>query len=255
MTSSLPGPLSHLAPLLDDYGYPAVGLLVFLDNCGVPVPGQTILVLAAVYAGTGQLSIAGVAAIAVVAAIAGDSAGYLIGHRGGPLFVQRWGRYLRLTPARMGRAEGFFARHGGKVVTVARFVDGLRQTNGIVAGATRMPLPRFMAANVAGALLWVGFWASAAYLAGNNIGTLYEQAVRYQLYLLAALGLLLLALLVRRLLRRRRGPQNGASADAPPGGAKPTDGQPGAGQPGGESAGERPCGGQPRSGTTSKDEA
>ncbi|MFJ1705492.1 DedA family protein [Kitasatospora sp. NPDC088346] len=246
MTPPLPGPLSHLAPLLDDYGYPAVGLLVFLDNCGVPVPGQTILVLAAVYAGTGRMSIAAVATIAVVAAVAGNSTGYLIGRRGGPPFVQRWGRYLRLTPARMGRAEGFFARHGGKVVTVARFVDGLRQTNGIVAGATRMPLPRFTVANVAGALLWVGVWASAGYLAGNNVGTLYERAVRYQFYLLAAFGLLLLALLVRLLLRRRGGPRDGAAGDPHRADRK---------APGGPSTPGPRGGGQPRSGTTSKDEA
>ncbi|MEV4611457.1 DedA family protein [Kitasatospora sp. NPDC049258] len=237
MTSPLPGPLAPLAPLLDDYGYPAVGLLVFLDNCAVPVPGQTILVLAAVYAGTGRLSIAAVAAIAVVAAVAGDSLGYLIGRKGGPAFVRRWGRYLGLTPERMARAEGFFDRQGVKVVVFARFVDGLRQANGVVAGASRMPWPRFLAANAVGALLWVGVWASAAYLAGNNIGALYDRAVRYQLYLLVALGLLLLGLCARLLLRRRGRP------GPPTPDRQPTDRQ----------RAERPEG--QRSGTTSKDEA
>ncbi|WP_051813845.1 DedA family protein [Kitasatospora sp. MBT63] len=229
MTASLPGPLAQLAPLLDDYGYPAVGLLVFLDNCAVPVPGQTILVLAAVYAGTGRLSIAAVAVIAVLAAVAGDCLGYLIGRRGGPAFVGRWGRYLRLTPARMARAEHFFERRGSQVVLVARFVDGLRQANGIVAGAARMPWHRFLAANVAGAVLWVGVWAGAGYLAGDNIAALYDRAVRYQVYLLAALGLLVLALPVRWLLRRGRAGSGARS--------------------------RRPGAAQPRSGTTSKDDA
>lgn len=200
---SLPGPLAHLAPLLDNYGYPAVGLLVFLDNCGIPVPGQTILILAAVYAGTGQMSIAGVVAVALTAAVLGNSLGYLIGRTGGSAFVHRWGRYVGLTPARVKRAEGFFARNGVKVVTVARFVDGLRQTNGIIAGTTGMAWRRFLPANIAGAALWVGFWAGLGYALGDNIGPLYEQVVRYQVYLLVAAGVLAAVLAVRALLRRR----------------------------------------------------
>ncbi|MFJ9522898.1 DedA family protein [Kitasatospora sp. NPDC101801] len=200
----LPGPLEHLTPLLDGYGYLAVGVLVFLDNCAIPVPGQTVLVLAAVYAGTGRLSIAAVLVIALVAAIAGDALGYLIGRTGGHKAVERWGRYVLLTPARMARGEEFFARHGVKVVTVARFVDVLRQTNGIVAGTTGMTWRRFLPANVLGAVLWVGVWGGAGYLAGGNIGPLYEQVMRYQVVVLVALGVLLAGLVGYRLWRRRR---------------------------------------------------
>ncbi|MFE2724151.1 DedA family protein [Kitasatospora sp. NPDC059327] len=201
---ALPGPLAGLAPLLDQYGYPAVALFVLLDNCGVPAPGQTILVLAAVYAGTGHLGFAGVVAIAFAAAVLGNSLGYLIGSTGGRAFVQRWGRYVLLTAARMRRADLFFARHGGKVVTVARFVDGLRQTNGIIAGTTEMPWRRFQPFNVLGAALWVGVWSAFGYLAGANIGAVYRTAVRYQLWLLIALGVLCAALAARQLLRHRR---------------------------------------------------
>ncbi|MER5867385.1 DedA family protein [Kitasatospora sp. NPDC002040] len=200
----LPGPLEHLTPLLDGYGYLAVGVLVFLDNCAVPVPGQTVLVLAAVYAGTGRLSIVAVVAIALVAAVAGDSLGYLLGRTGGHRLVERWGRYVLLTPARMARGEAFFDRHGAKVVTVARFVDVLRQTNGIVAGTTGMSWQRFLPANVLGAVLWVGVWSTAGYLAGGNIGPLYAQVMRYQVFLLVALGVLLAALVGYRLWRRHR---------------------------------------------------
>ncbi|MEV0530608.1 DedA family protein [Kitasatospora sp. NPDC050463] len=201
---ALPGPLAGLAPLLDQYGYPAVALFVLLDNCGIPAPGQTILVLASVYAGTGHLDFAGVVAIAFAAAVIGNSLGYLIGSTGGRAFVHRWGRYVLLTPARMRRADEFFARHGGKVVTVARFVDGLRQTNGIIAGTTEMPWRRFQPFNVLGAALWVGVWSAFGYLAGANIGAVYRTAVRYQLWLLIALGVLCAALAVRQLLRHRR---------------------------------------------------
>ncbi|MGV9267520.1 DedA family protein [Kitasatospora sp. NPDC003701] len=201
---ALPGPLAGLAPLLDQYGYPAVALFVLLDNCGVPAPGQTILVLAAVYAGAGHLSFAGVVGIAFAAAVLGNSLGYLIGSTGGRAFVHRWGRYVLLTPARMRRADAFFARHGGKVVTVARFVDGLRQTSGIIAGTTEMPWRRFQPFNVLGAALWVGVWSAFGYLAGANIGAVYRTAIRYQLWLLIALGVLCAALAVRQLLRHRR---------------------------------------------------
>ncbi|KQV14311.1 MULTISPECIES: DedA family protein [unclassified Kitasatospora] len=200
----LPGPLEHLTPLLDSYGYLAVGVLVFLDNCAIPVPGQTMLVLAAVYAGTGRMSIAAVLAIALVAAVAGDSLGYLLGRTGGHRLVERWGRYVLLTPARMERGEQFFARHGVKVVTAARFIDVLRQTNGVVAGTTGMSWRRFLPPNVLGAVLWVGVWGGAGYLAGDNIGPLYEQLVRYQLLVLVALGVLLAGLVGYRLWRRRR---------------------------------------------------
>ncbi|MFF1796083.1 DedA family protein, partial [Kitasatospora sp. NPDC058263] len=123
---------------------------------------------------------------------------------GGRAFVHRWGRYVLLTPARMERADGFFARHGGKVVTVARFVDGLRQTNGIIAGTTEMPWRRFQPFNVLGAALWVGVWSAFGYLAGANIGAVYRTAVRYQLWLLVAVGVLCAALAARQLLRHRR---------------------------------------------------
>lgn len=214
MPPPLPGPLAHLAPLLDAYGYPAVGALVWLDNCGVPVPGQTILVLASVYAGTGRMSIAGVVAIALAAAVLGNALGYLIGRTGGHAFIARWGRYCLITPERLAKAEGFFARYGGRVVTFARFIDGLRQTSGLIAGTTEMAWQPFHVANLLGAALWVGFWATLGYYAGADIGDLYHQALRYQVYLLAAAAVLLLALIVRAVLRRRQRQRNTSNGDA-----------------------------------------
>ncbi|MFB7667415.1 DedA family protein [Kitasatospora sp. NPDC056138] len=200
----LPGPLAHLAPLLDSYGYPAVGALVFLDNCAVPVPGQTILVLAAVYAGTGRLSIVGVAVVAACAAVAGNCLGYLIGLTGGLALLHRWGRYLLLTEERLAKADRFFGVHGPKVVVVARFIDGLRQTSGIISGAAELPFRRFIVADVIGTLLWVGLWSSIGYAAGSDIGTLYAQALRYQVVFLIAVAVAVVALVALKLLRRRR---------------------------------------------------
>jgi membrane protein DedA with SNARE-associated domain len=204
MAEPLPGPLAHLAPLLEHYGYLAVGALVLVDNCGIPVPGQTIMIAAAVYAGAGRLDFPAVVAVAVTAAIVGDALGYLIGRLGGRAFVHRWGRYVLLTPARFHRAEEFFGRHGGAVVTWARFVDVLRQTNGIIAGTVGMPWRRFMVFNAIGAVLWAGAWTGLGYAAGAHIGTVIAVVARSQLLVLAVLGALAALLLTRHLRRRRR---------------------------------------------------
>ncbi|MFI1831959.1 DedA family protein [Streptomyces olivaceoviridis] len=206
MSPPLPGPLAHLEPLLGHYGYWAVGAVVFVEDFGVPAPGETILLAAGVYAGTGRLNVAAVAVIAFVAAVAGDNLGYLIGRFGGRAFVHRWGRYVFLTPKRFEAAEAFFTRHGGKIVTVARFVEGLRQANGVIAGTTGMHWRRFLAFNALGAALWVGLWTTLAYLAGSHITAIYDEIRRYQLYVLVAVAVLLAAFVARHLVRRRREP-------------------------------------------------
>ncbi|MFF9670801.1 DedA family protein [Streptomyces eurythermus] len=200
----LPGPLAHLEPLLGHYGYWAVGAVVFVEDFGVPAPGETILLAAGVYAGTGRLNVVAVALIAFAAAVAGDNVGYLIGRAGGRAFVHRWGRYVFLTPKRFEAAEGFFTRHGGKIVTVARFVEGLRQANGIIAGTTGMHWRRFLAFNALGAALWVGLWTTLAYLAGSHITAIYDEIRRYQLYVVLAVTVVIAGFVVRHLVRRRR---------------------------------------------------
>ncbi|MFJ4952438.1 DedA family protein [Streptomyces sp. NPDC088760] len=204
MSPPLPGPLAHLAPLLGHYGYWAVGAVIFVEDFGVPAPGETILLAAGVYAGAGRLNVVAVGVIAFVAAVAGDNVGYLIGRAGGRAFVHRWGKYVFLTPKRFEAAEQFFARHGGKIVTVARFVEGLRQANGIIAGTTGMRWRRFLTFNALGAALWVGLWTTLAYLAGSHITAIYHEISRYQLYVLLAVGLAVAAFVVRHLVRRRR---------------------------------------------------
>jgi membrane protein DedA with SNARE-associated domain len=199
----LPGFLKTLAPLLDHWGYLAVGFLLFVEDFGVPAPGETVLIAASVYAGAGRLNIVAVGLIGFTAAILGDNVGYAIGRFGGRGLVLRYGRYVFITEERLEKAEGFFARHGGKIVTVARFVEGLRQANGIIAGISEMPWPRFLVFNALGAALWVGTWISVGYFAGSHIETIYNTVNRYALYFLGALVVLIVALVVRRYRRRR----------------------------------------------------
>ncbi len=204
MTPQLPGIFGTLAPLLNSYGYLAVGGLVLVEDFGVPAPGETILIAAAVYAGAGRLNIAAVAAVGFVAAVLGDNIGFGIGHYGGRRLVLRFGRYVLLTPKRLDTAEQFFSRHGGKVVTVARFIEGLRQANGIVAGLAKMHWARFLAFNALGAALWVGLWTTVGYLAGNHLQTLYGTFHKYEIYLTILAVVLILALVARRWWRHRR---------------------------------------------------
>lgn len=201
MTGSphLPGVFASLAPVLNSYGYGAVALFLFLEDFGVPVPGETILIAAAVYAGAGKLNIVVLGVVAVLAAIAGDNVGFAIGHFGGRQLVLRWGRYVFLTEERLDKAEQFFSRHGGKVVTIARFVEGLRQANGIVAGIAKMHWRRFIAFNALGALLWVAVWITVGYVAGSHIGTLYRSFQHDEIYIGIAIGLLVAAFAVRKL--------------------------------------------------------
>jgi membrane protein DedA with SNARE-associated domain len=168
----------------------------------VPVPGETVLVLGAVYAGTGRLNVVLVGLLAFIGAIVGDNIGFAIGHFGGRRLVERFGRFLFLTPERLDKATGFFERHGGKVITVARFIEGLRQANGIIAGISGMHWARFVAFNALGAALWVGVWTSVGYFSGNHIDVIYREATRYSLYLAIAAGVLLIAFVARALRRR-----------------------------------------------------
>jgi membrane protein DedA with SNARE-associated domain len=198
--SNLPGIFGTLAPVLDHYGYLAVVGFIFLEDFGVPLPGETILIAAAVYAGAGDLNIALVALLAFVAAVAGDNVGYVIGTYGGRRVLERFGPYVRLTEERLNSAERWFADHGGKVIIIARFVEGLRQANGIIAGISDMRWLRFIGFNVIGAALWVALWVAVGALAGEHLDTVYP-ILRDALFGLVALAAVVVAM---RWLRRRR---------------------------------------------------
>lgn len=223
MGPALPGFLGSLAPVLNNYGYLAVVGLVLVEGFGVPAPGQTILLAAGVYAGAGQLDILWVAVLGFLAATGGDNIGYAIGHFGGRALVLRFGRYVGLNDERLNKMEVFFRHHGGKIVPFARFIDGLRQANGIVAGLANMSWWRFLAANATGAALWVALWTLVGYLAGNHIDVIYAEFKRYEIYVLIALGVLVAAVIGRWVWRRRGrrtssgkpGPERIRTADRP----------------------------------------
>jgi membrane protein DedA with SNARE-associated domain len=103
----------------------------------------------------------------------------------------------------LNRATAFFERHGGKVVTIARFIEGLRQANGIIAGISGMHWAKFLAFNALGAALWVAVWTSVGYFSGSHINTIYDQATRYSTYLAIGFGVLVLAYVARLIWKHR----------------------------------------------------
>jgi membrane protein DedA with SNARE-associated domain len=207
----LPGVLHNLEPTLDRFGYLAVVGLVLIEDFGVPVPGETVLILAAVYAGTGRLNIFLVGLLGFCGAVIGDNIGFAIGHFGGRPLIRRYGKYIFLTDERIDRATGFFERHGGWIIIVARFIEGLRQANGIIAGISGIHWAKFLLYNAIGAALWVGVWTCIGYFSGSHINAIYNTASRYSVYLAIVFGLVVIALIARHVVRVRRARTSDAS--------------------------------------------
>jgi membrane protein DedA with SNARE-associated domain len=201
---ALPGFLAPLGSPLEHYGLWAIALFVLIEDFGIPVPGETVLIAGAVFAGSGRLNIVAVGVVGFLAAVTGDNIGYAIGRFGGRALVERWGRYVFLTKERLDTAERFFGRHGGKIIVVARFIEGLRQANGIIAGISGMRWLKFLACNALGAALWVGTWVSVGYFAGQHITAIYNAISNYSLYAAIAAVVVIAAWLLLRLRKRRR---------------------------------------------------
>jgi membrane protein DedA with SNARE-associated domain len=212
---ALPGFLEALASPLQHYGLWAIFLLVLIEDFGIPVPGETVIIAASIYAGSGRLNVVAVGVIAFVAAVFGDNIGYAIGRFGGRRLVDRWGKYVFLTPERLNKAEDFFDRQGAKIITVARFIEGLRQANGIIAGITKMHWLRFIFYNALGAALWVGAWVSIGYFAGQHINAIYGVITRYSLYVAIAAVVVIVAFIARHIMRKRRQAARPAAVQAP----------------------------------------
>jgi membrane protein DedA with SNARE-associated domain len=161
--------LHHLIQLLHAYGNLVVAIIVGLESVGFPLPGETLLIAAAVFAGsTHQLNILLVVLSAAAGAIAGQMAGYAIGWWVGFRLLRRCGPYIGLTDRRLAYGRALFRRHGVKVVVAARFIVLLRTLAALLAGANRMPWPRFMAANVAGSTAWAALYGLGAYTLGHE---------------------------------------------------------------------------------------
>jgi membrane protein DedA with SNARE-associated domain len=159
-----------LANLLATYGYLAVLVFVGIESIGIPFPGETMLITAAIYAGTThRLEIWLVIAAAATGAILGDNVGYWIGRLGGFRLLRRYGRYIRLNERRLKLGHYLFNKHGGKVVFFGRFVSVLRTFAAFLAGVNLMDWPKFLVFNASGGIVWSTLYGLGAYTLGNQI--------------------------------------------------------------------------------------
>ena len=183
------------------YGLWVVFGVVFLEVAGLPfIPGETALIAAAALASQGHGSIGWTIALSVVAAVVGAATGYGLGRARGREILAAWPWFERVTRPGVERSDEFFARHGSKAVFLGRFVPVLRATLGWMAGIGRMPWPRFMAWNVAGAVVWGCGIGLAAYYAGAAIVNTVQRDAAIGVGVIAAI---LLALVGLHFLRRR----------------------------------------------------
>jgi membrane protein DedA with SNARE-associated domain len=161
-----------LTDLFARYGYAVVFIGVLLENAGLPVPGETVLLAGGALSRLRQLSLFWVIVTAVAGAVIGDNIGFLIGRRGGRALAERHGWKIGLTQARLEGFDKFFARHGAKTVFIARFVTGLRVFGAVLAGGSDMAWKTFLVFNATGAVVWATSVAMAGYSLAYSWSTL-----------------------------------------------------------------------------------
>jgi len=160
--------LGNLEPLVHEYGAAAVMVILTFESLGLPLPGESVLVFASVLAGRGELSLLPLMLSAWAGAVLGDNIGYLIGRRLGRAIILRYGGKIGINADRLSRVEAVFARYGPVTVAFARFVNILRQLNGVVAGMLKMDWRRFLVFNALGGALWVSVWTLTGFYLGKH---------------------------------------------------------------------------------------
>lgn len=195
-----------ITDLLHQYGCGLVFAVVALQALGAPLPGTTALIAAALYAATSHgLPIAGVIAAGALGALVGTSVGFALGRWRGEQLLEQIGRRLRQTPERVALLRGEFAAHGGSFLFIGRFITGLRNVTGLIAGASGMSVRRFLPLSAGAALVWALTNGLEYYWFGHALAG----ADTWLQVVLVGVGVawlvLSMAVLRRRALRRLRG--------------------------------------------------
>ncbi len=163
-------PLHDLQHLLITYGYLAVFIFIALESTGIPFPGETMLLIAAIYAGTTHhLSIPLVIITASLGAIMGDNLGFFVGYMCGSRLLSRYGRFIRLDERKLKLGQYLFMKHGSKVVFFGRFFAVLRAWAAFLAGTNRMQWSSFLLFNTLGGIAWATLFGLGGYFLGDNI--------------------------------------------------------------------------------------
>ena len=180
---------AQIVHLVSTYGYWAIFFVVSLESAGLPLPGETVLVGAAIYAGqTGGLAIERVILAAAAGAIIGDNIGYWVGREFGTGLLERHGHYIGVTPQKLRLGQYLFMRWGGWIVFVGRFIALLRMLAAVLAGANRLEPGRFFLFNAAGGLLWAHVFGFGGYYLTSAFKRI-EGPFAFAAFVLVALGL------------------------------------------------------------------
>jgi membrane-associated protein len=194
--------LDFLRNAVVEYGYWAVGLTLLAENAGIPVPGETILLLASFLAYSRQeLQLPWIIVVATIAATIGDNIGFALGYYGGRRLLERYQNFFKIPHRTLERGEGLFARYGAVTIFFARFVFGMRIIAGPLAGVLRMSWRKFMVFNFLGAAVWVTVISSAGYLFGRHWERLVKDLKMFDIAI-AAVVLLSAAILFWRHRRK-----------------------------------------------------
>jgi len=189
------------------YGYWGVGIALLLENAGVPVPGETMLLLASFLAySEHEMRLGWIIVVATAAATVGDNLGFSLGYYGGRRLLDRYQAFFRIKPETLARGEKLFERYGVATIFFARFVFGMRVIAGPLAGVLRMPWRRFTVVNFLGAAVWVSVISTAGYLFGRNWERLEEGLDRF------GVGVVVLIVIAVAILWRRDGTNSGGAS-------------------------------------------
>ena len=184
--------------LIHNYGYWAVFVFVAVESLGVPIPGETAVIAAGAYVGaTHKLNPWGIFAVAALAAILGSIVGYWIGAKGGFALARRYGNKVRLDERKLKVGRYVLDRQGAKVVFLGRFISILRTYVAFLAGTLHMKWLKFLAASIAGAIVWSGIYTAVSYKAANTIKRL-SGVLDIALGLTAVAVVIIVLLLVRQ---------------------------------------------------------
>jgi membrane protein DedA with SNARE-associated domain len=173
-----------MAPWIHSYGSAAVFVILTFESLGMPLPGESLLVVASILAGRGEISFPGLLLSAWAGAVIGDNIGYLIGRTLGRTLLRRYGQKVGIKPENLQKVEAVFARYGAVAVGFARFINILRQLNGVVAGALEMHWLKFLFFNALGGAAWVAAWTTAGYYLGTHDAKLEELVYKLGAYAL-----------------------------------------------------------------------
>jgi len=176
--------------LLQEYGYAGLFALIFVENFGFPVPGETVFIAAIMAAAHGEMRIVPVVVCAWTASVLGGVVGFAIGRFGGHRILQKYGAYVWINAERLQRVEAFYKQYGAWFVILGRFFEGVRQIYAILAGCMAATWRSFIVNNLLGATMWVGFWTAAVLVFGHEWRRMWHFSKEHEVSILLIIALI-----------------------------------------------------------------